>query len=246
MSDLSFIYGIHSVHALLKRAASTVNTLFIMQTKHNAGIKRLMALAERQHVSVQIVSKSELDQMVPNGVHQGVVARCQTKAQGSHNFDEILEYAHDNALFLVLDGVQDPHNLGAILRVADAAGVSAVIAPKDRAVGLTPVVHKVASGAASTVPYFQVTNLAQTMRKMQEAGVWIYGASEHGDDSIYDLQLTGKVALVMGAEGAGLRRLTSEVCDHLMHIPMLGSVDSLNVSVATGVCLYEVVRQRRG
>jgi 23S rRNA (guanosine2251-2'-O)-methyltransferase len=147
---------------------------------------------------------------------------------------------------LVLDGVQDPHNLGACLRTADAAGVHAVIVPQDRAVGLTPVVHKVACGAAETMPFYQVTNLARTLRMLQQEGVWLIGADEGGDSDLFGADLKGPVALVMGAEGKGLRRLTRDLCDVMISIPMAGQVSSLNVSVATGVCLFEVVRQRRG
>jgi len=165
---------------------------------------------------------------------------------GERQLDDFLHTLRSPALLLVLDGVTDPHNLGACLRTADAAGVQAVILPKDRSAGLTPVVRKVACGAAEHLPVFAVTNLARALRTLQAAGLWVYGAAGEAEKSLYDVDFTGSVALVLGAEGSGLRRLTREHCDALVKIPMTGSVESLNVSVATGVLLYEVVRQRRG
>jgi 23S rRNA (guanosine2251-2'-O)-methyltransferase len=174
-----------------------------------------------------------------------VVAFVQSQALAS-SLDEVLEAVSGPPLLLVLDGVQDPHNLGACLRVADGMGVHAVVAPKDRAVGLSPTVHKVASGAAESVPFVTVTNLARTLRDLKDKGIWVVGTAEAAPASLFDTRLNGPLALVLGAEGEGLRRLTQETCDTLVCIPMLGTVESLNVSVAAGICLYEARRQRRG
>lgn len=243
-TDMSLIYGVHSVKALLTESKNTVQSLIVGQGKRNHALKTIVALAEKAKIPIEVLSAQELNQLSGDGVHQGVIARCINQQSIKTDLKQLLEDAPDNPLFLILDGVQDPHNLGAILRVADASGVCGVIAPKDRAVGLTPVVHKVACGAAATVPYVQVTNLARTMRELQKNNIWLYGASEHADQNLYEMELTGGVAIVLGAEGAGLRHLTTENCDQLMRIPMKGQVDSLNVSVAAGVCLFEVVRQR--
>jgi 23S rRNA (guanosine2251-2'-O)-methyltransferase len=196
-------------------------------------------------MEITTTDTQQLDKLAGGGKHQGIVAQCQMpQPLNESTLDPMLEYPDHPLLFLVLDGVQDPHNLGACLRTADAAGVDAVIIPRDRAVSLTSTVIKVASGAAYTVPVISVTNLSRTMRYMQDAGVWFVGTDGASSQSLYELELTGSIAIVMGAEGSGLRRLTKEVCDYLVNLPMAGSVESLNVSVATGVCLYEVVRQR--
>ena len=182
---------------------------------------------------------------MPDARHQGVVARCRAVTVWQEDdLDQLLDGLSVPPLLLVLDGVQDPHNLGACLRSADAAGVHAVIAPRDRAVGLTPVVRKVASGAAETVPFIQVTNLARTLRTLKDKGLWTVGADAEGDGDVFSADLRGPTVLVMGAEGQGMRRLTREHCDLLVRIPMQGTVESLNVSVATGICLFEAVRQR--
>jgi 23S rRNA (guanosine2251-2'-O)-methyltransferase len=190
------------------------------------------------------VPRKRLDGFYGGGRHQGVVARVEVKSL-SHSLDEILDRVQGPPLLLLLDGVTDPHNLGACLRSADAAGVHAVILPKDRAAGITPVVHKVACGAVQTVPLFTVTNLARTLRLLKEAGIWLYGAAGDAGQDLYASDLQGPIALVLGSEGGGLRRLTRELCDYLVSIPMAGSVASLNVSVATGVLLFEARRQRR-
>ena len=176
--------------------------------------------------------------------HQGVVARVKAVAQ-SHSLDEVMEQVEGPPLVLVLDGVTDPHNLGACLRVADGAGAHAVVAPKDHAVGLNATVAKVASGAAETVPYLMVTNLARSLNELKERDIWVIGTSDQAEKTLYDLDLTGPVALVLGAEGDGMRQLTAKTCDELVRIPMQGAVESLNVSVAAGVCLYEALRQRQ-
>ena len=187
-----------------------------------------------------------MDQLTHGEAHQGVIAQLKKIDNlGEGALDDILDKAGAAPLLLVLDGVTDPHNLGACLRTADAAGVHAVIVPRDRAAGLSPVVRKVAAGAAETVPLIQVTNLARTLRWLQERGLWLVGTDDEATQSLYDAKLTGPMAVVMGAEGAGMRRLTKEQCDLLVNLPMKGVVESLNVSVATGVTLYEVVRQRK-
>jgi 23S rRNA (guanosine2251-2'-O)-methyltransferase len=189
--------------------------------------------------------EAQLDKLAAGERHQGVVAELLPRAGDPETqLEEALEAAGDAPLLLVLDGVQDPHNLGACLRSADAAGVAAVLVPRDRAAGLTPVVRKVAAGAAETVPLVAVVNLARTLRELKERGVWLVGTDDSAEKTLYDAELTGPVALVMGSEGEGMRRLTRECCDQLVSIPMAGAVESLNVSVAAGVALFEAVRQR--
>lgn len=202
-------------------------------------------LAGQIGLRVQHTSREQLDKWSDRGNHQGIVAVCKPKAAlNEADLNDIIGRT-DQAFLLVLDGVQDPHNLGACLRTAEAAGVDAVIAPRNKAVGLTPVVRKVSCGASELVPFVQVTNLARTLRQLQDSGVWITGTSLDTDKSLYDCDLRGAQAIVLGAEGSGLRRLTAEHCDQLTYIPMDGSIQSLNVSVATGICLFEATRQRR-
>jgi 23S rRNA (guanosine2251-2'-O)-methyltransferase len=202
-------------------------------------------MAESRGTRVMRVDEKRLDGMTHHARHQGVAARIEAVALPAH-IDEVLEALTEPALILILDGVTDPHNLGACLRVADALGVHAVIAPKDRAAGINATVSKVASGAAETVPYLAVTNLARSMRELKEQGIWIVGADERADNDLYSAKLQGPLAWVLGAEGEGMRRLTREQCDELVRIPMLGTVESLNVSVSAGICLAETRRQRRG
>jgi len=191
-----------------------------------------------------VVKKHFLDEKA-QGNHQGVAARAKpVQAKGENELLSQLDALDGAPLLLVLDTITDPHNLGACLRTADAAGVHAVIAPKDKAVGITATVSKVACGAAESVPFYQVTNLARTLKELQDRGIWLFGTAGEASESVYKTDLKGPIAIVMGAEGKGLRRLTREACDHLIHIPMAGDVSSLNVSVATGVCLFEAVRQR--
>ncbi len=240
------VYGFHAVQAVLQRVPEQVCELYYQEEKSNQRLEHLLRLASDHKIPVQARNKQQLDQLVIEGNHQGIIAICNiNKPAQITDLAELLEMLGDKpAFFLVLDGVTDPHNLGACLRSANAAGVDAVIVPKDRAVGLTPVVRKVASGAAESTPFIQVTNLARTLKLLQEKGVWVYGASEDGSKDLYGIDFTGSVALVLGAEGSGLRRLTREHCDELMRIPTCGEISSLNVSVATGICLFEVVRQR--
>lgn len=239
------IYGIHAVQAALQRDASNIIEVMIESGRKDARVQVLLDKVAVQHTEVRRVTGKELDALVPDARHQGVVARCRAVTVWQEDdLDPLLDALSVPPLLLVLDGVQDPHNLGACLRSADAAGVHAVIAPRDRAVGLTPVVRKVASGAAETVPFIQVTNLARTLRMLKDKGLWTVGADAEGGGDVFSADLRGPTVLVMGAEGQGMRRLTREHCDLLVRIPMQGTVESLNVSVATGICLFEAVRQR--
>ncbi len=239
------IYGIHAVQAALQRDALNIIEIMIESGRKDTRVQTLLDKVAAQHTEVRRVTGKELDALVPDARHQGVVARCRAVTVWQEDdLDQLLEGLSVPPLLLVLDGVQDPHNLGACLRSADAAGVHAVIAPRDRAVGLTPVVRKVASGAAETVPFIQVTNLARTLRMLKDKGLWTVGADAEGGGDIFSADLRGPMVLVMGAEGQGMRRLTKEHCDLLVRIPMQGTVESLNVSVATGICLFEAVRQR--
>ena len=240
----NLVYGIHAVQAVLERTPQTIKQLWVQQGRLDKKLVSLVSVAREAQLSIQSVSLKTLNNMV-NANHQGIIIECITN---KNNFTEgdifLLLKQQDSPLFLVLDGIEDPHNLGACLRSADAAGVAAVIAPKDKAAGITPVVMKVACGAVETVPFIQVTNLVRTLQQLQQAGVWLFGAVGEVKQTLYDCDLRGAIAIVMGREGKGLRRLTRETCDHLMRIPMFGSVESLNVSVATGICLFEASRQR--
>lgn len=243
MSGTRLIYGFHAVTARLKRNAPGVHEIYVDRSRADRRAKELIALASGQGVRVTTVDGARLDAMARHGRHQGVVARVEAAAMPAH-IHEVLDALAEPALLLVLDGVTDPHNLGACLRVADAMGVHAVVAPKDRAAAITPVVEKVASGAAETVPFITVTNLARTMRDLKERDVWLIGADERAEGDLYSARLTGPLAWVLGAEGEGMRRLTRETCDERVRIPMLGVVESLNVSVSAGICLAETRRQR--
>jgi 23S rRNA (guanosine2251-2'-O)-methyltransferase len=240
------LFGFHAVTSRLKARADTVDEIYVSasrEERNDARMDRLLALAKSKNTRVLSVDNKRLDGMTGNARHQGVVAMARP-FQLPQFVDDVLETVEGPPLLLILDGVTDPHNLGACLRVADAAGAHAVIAPKDRSVGLTASVMKVASGAGETVPYITVTNLARTMRELKERDIWLIGADEGGDHTLYQSKLAGALAWVMGAEGEGLRRLTRETCDEIVQIPMLGAVESLNVSVASGVCLFEARRQR--
>lgn len=240
-----WIYGIHSVQTLLKTAADRVSEIWVQKNRSDQRLSKACDLAEAQGIGLQWVTKDVLDGIAP-GNHQGIAALARPGQVKDEKFlQSLLEDLQQTPLLLVLDGVTDPHNLGACLRSADAAGVQAVIAPKDRSVGITATVQKVACGAAETVPYIVVTNLARTLRQLQEQGLWLVGTSGDAESTVYQADLSGPTALVMGAEGSGLRRLTREACDMLVKLPMAGSVESLNVSVASGVCLFEAVRQRQ-
>lgn len=247
MSDSTLIFGLHAVEAALKRDPASIEQLYCDNKRKDRRLNELATLAQNQGVRPEWRSRAELDAMLPDGArHQGAAARVRGVAERNESFlEQLLVDLERPAFLLVLDGVTDPHNLGACLRSADAAGVDAVIVPRDRACGLTPVVRKVASGAAEAVPFVQVTNLARTLKTLQDAGVWVVGtALEEEAVSLYESRLDGALAIVLGAEGKGMRRLTRENCDQLVYIPMHGSVQSLNVSVATGVCLFEALRYR--
>lgn len=243
MAEAHIVYGFHAVVSRLRQNASSVQEIYLDGARTDARMQDLIKLAGSHAVRIMTVDAGRLDGLTGHARHQGVVARVLAVTV-KRDLDDVLENISGPALLLVLDGVQDPHNLGACLRVADAFGVHAVIAPKDRAVGITPVVAKVASGAAETVPYIAVTNLARTLRELKEFGIWIVGADEQGTTGLYQGRFGGALAWVFGAEGEGMRRLTREHCDELIRIPMAGSVASLNVSVASGVCLSETCRQR--
>lgn len=243
MAESRFIHGFHAVSAKLRHDAEAVLEIHVAAQRGDARARELLSKAEAANVRIIPTDTARLDGMAGTHRHQGVVAKIDPRHKVMH-LSDILEDLGENALFLVLDGITDPHNLGACLRVADAAGVHAVIAPKDRAVGLNATVLKVASGAADTVPYIVVTNLARTLRELKDAGVWCIGAAGEAEKDVYQVDQKGPVAWVVGAEGDGLRRLTRDTCDELAKIPMHGSVESLNVSVASGICLFEARRQR--
>ncbi len=240
------VAGLHAVEAVLRTDPLRVLRLAVRRGRADRRLQSLLTLAGQHGIAVEYLDARRLDRLAGGLRHQGVVALCRpTAALGSDDLQRLLDGLPEAPFLLVLDGVTDPHNLGACLRSAEAACVHAVIAPRHGAPGLTPVVRKVASGAAERVPYVQVGNLAQTLVSLRERGIWLVGTSDRAGTLLYDQDLTGPLALVMGAEGSGLRRLTAEHCDFLVAIPMCGQVASLNVSVATGVCLFEAVRQRR-
>jgi 23S rRNA (guanosine2251-2'-O)-methyltransferase len=242
MADTLYIGGFHAVIAALEDGASKPLEVIVAQHKQDERSRRVVDLARAVGVRLRLLPRADMDLLTPELRHQGVLALMPAaEFTGEDALD--LPAAADG-LLLILDGVQDPHNLGACLRTAEAAGVSAVIVPKDRAVGLTPVVRKAAAGAAERIPVIAVTNLSRALGRLKELGYWITGLAGEAAESLYDVDLTGPVALVLGAEGEGLRRLTKEHCDRLVRIPMAGKAESLNVSVAAGVCLYEVRRQR--
>jgi 23S rRNA (guanosine2251-2'-O)-methyltransferase len=243
MSEAKIIYGFHAVLSRLRQHAAGVREIYLDQGRGDRRAKDLAQVAAERGVRVITVDGARLDGMTQHARHQGVVARVEA-ADRARDIHEVLDGLKEPALLLVLDGVTDPHNLGACLRVADAMGVHAVIAPKDRAVGITPTVEKVASGAAETVPFIAVTNLARAMRELQERDVWLIGAEHDAERDLYSVKLDGPLAWVLGAEGEGMRRLTRESCDEVVRIPMQGTVESLNVSVSAGICLAEARRQR--
>ena len=254
MSTPKTLFGFHAVGVRLKTAPQSIIEIFVDPTRRDARMRQFVERVQEAGVRLLEADGVRLARMCGSHGHQGVAARVQEITQ-VYSLDELLENLEaSNAalpteqrtqpLILVLDGVTDPHNLGACLRVADGAGVHAVIAPKDHAAGINATVAKVASGAAETVPYFMVTNLARTLNELKERNIWVIGTSDQATQTLYQADLKGPVALVLGAEGDGMRALTAKTCDQLVSIPMCGAVESLNVSVASGVCLYEAVRQR--
>jgi 23S rRNA (guanosine2251-2'-O)-methyltransferase len=245
------VFGYHATESLIRQRPGHIQTLMVQADRNDKRMQALNDLAQSQGVAITRCAKSDLD-AVTSGRHQGVIARLQQGAsheaagQTSESDMMAMVVAAERPLLLILDGVTDPHNLGACLRSADAAGVTAVVFPKDKSADVNDVARKVASGAAETVPWVRVTNLARTMEHLKQAGVWIIGASGEVPETLHDQDLTVSCALVLGSEGSGMRRLTRESCDFMVSLPMAGAVSSLNVSVAAGICLFEAVRQRRG
>lgn len=246
MSNKTLIFGLHAVKSLLEKTPERIIHLYVQQDREDRKIHDILELAKIIRIPLSFVSRYELDRMTGEAVHQGVVVHCERPpVYSEHDLENILSGLAQPPFLLILDGIQDPHNLGACLRSADAAGVHAVIVPKDKSVGMTSTVSKVACGAAEVVPFIQVTNLARTMRFLKDQGIWLFGAAGEAEQSLFQANLNVPIALVLGAEGQGMRRLTREHCDVLLSIPMQGSVSSLNVSVATGIFLFEALRQRQ-
>lgn len=246
MSERSWVHGVHAVRWLLKQHPERVRVLYVQDSREDARAVELLGLARDAGIDVKRIDGRRLDEWTGAAAHQGIAADVQPSR--SWNESELLTHLDEQpepALLLLLDGVQDPHNLGACLRTANACGVQAVVVPRDRAAGLTSTVRKVAAGAAELVPLVTVTNLARCMRLLKERDIWLIGADAQAERSTFEAELKGAMGIVMGGEGAGLRRLTREACDLLVRLPMHGAVESLNVSVATGMLLYEVLRQRQ-
>ena len=246
MSDLEKVYGVHAVEALLRHHPKRVKQLWLAESRNDPRVKTLMELAGQHRVQVGQKDRRELDEWA-EGVHQGVVAEVSpSQVWGEAMLEELLDRCEGPPLLLVLDGVTDPHNLGACLRTADAAGALAVMVPKDKSATLNATVRKVACGAAEVIPLVAVTNLARSLEKLKQRGLWVVGTAGEAEQTVYQQDLSGPLIMVMGAEGKGMRRLTRDLCDYLVKLPMAGSVSSLNVSVATGICLFEALRQRGG
>ena len=242
---VEWMFGLHAVFSVLKTSGSKIQELRVQKGRDDQRLKKIINLAELQNIPVNWVLRSDLDS-ITSGPHQGVAALCEDVGVQDENYlFNLLDRLDKIPFFLILDGVTDPHNLGACMRSAEAAGIQAIIVPKDNAVGVTPVVQKVASGAAEIIPLIVVTNLSRVLKQLKDRGIWIIGAAGETEKLIYDTDLSGPLAIVMGSEEKGLRRLTRDNCDSLIRVPMVGLVSSLNVSVATGVCLFEALRQRR-
>lgn len=240
-SKNELIYGIHAVESALKHSCESVLGIWMLQGRKDKKVQGLIKLAQRHGISIEAISSDKMNRKCPDANHQGVIANIRPTKKNAVALEDVLE--KEKLLLLILDGVQDPHNIGACLRTADAAGVDAVLVSKNRSPGLTAVMRKVASGAAETVPYIQVSNLARAMQQLRDDNVWIIGTSGETEASIYDISATPRMAVVMGSEGKGMRRLTRENCDELVSIPMQGTVESLNISVAAGISLFEVRRK---
>jgi 23S rRNA (guanosine2251-2'-O)-methyltransferase len=249
MAKKEFIFGFHAVAAILEKSPERILQIYSQEGRQDKRLQAIIELAKNQAIPLQTVAKIKLDKWTEDAQHQGIVAeaKCLTHKSEKNLFSLLADLADREKppFLLLLDEVQDPHNLGACLRSANAAGVDAVVLTQDRSVGITPIVRKISAGAAEVTPVFTVTNLATTLRELKKAGIWIYGLDGSAEKPLYELDLKGPLGLVLGAEGKGLRRLTRELCDGLLAIPMQGSVESLNVSVATGICLFEALRQRR-
>ena len=244
MQQNNFIGGIHAVEALLTHSPERVKCLHVQRSRHDKRMQYMLDIAKDKGVKVNVQLAENMEKFLPEFQHQGVIAECVNASDRVWGLEAVFAAIQGPAFLLVLDGVQDPHNLGACLRVACAAGAHAVIAPKDRAASLTNTVRKVACGAAELIPFVAVTNLARSLAWLKEQGVWLFGAAERGETNLFSTDLAGPIALVLGAEGTGLRRLTQDCCDHIVRIPSTGALPSLNVAVAAGVCLFEAVRQR--
>jgi 23S rRNA (guanosine2251-2'-O)-methyltransferase len=245
VSNGNIIYGHHAILSILKHEAESIVELWVDAGRHDERAKEVVDIARQAGISAKRIKRELLDTKTSNAKHQGFVALSQqTTVLDEKALKSMLGKLDESVFLLILDGIQDPHNLGACLRSADAAGVHGVIIPRDKSCSLTATVRKVASGAVDTLPLYQVTNLVRTMEMLKKAGIWLFGTDAEADTTVFNTDFKGAVAIVMGAEGKGLRRLTREHCDALMSLPMSGSVSSLNISVAAGVCLYEVVRQR--
>ncbi len=248
MSDVTLVFGIHAVKGLLLKHPGKIEELVYVDQRQDGRVRGLLGMAKEKKVSCRAIAKAELEKLLKgqaDASHQGVVARIKMdRVSNEGDLDDMLEQLTPDDMFLILDGITDPHNLGACLRSANAAGVKAVIVPKDKSAPLNPAARKVACGAADLTPLIRVTNLSRTMKHMQSYGVWMVGTAGEAEQSIHQTALTGSLCIVMGAEDKGMRRLTREHCDALANIPMMGEVSSLNVSVATGVCLFEALRQR--
>ena len=245
MSDKEYVYGLHAVQAMLERAPRRIRQMKVQRGRLDARMQALLELAASEALDIERGLPDELDRLADGGVHQGVLAMVTPSELWSEEMlGHLLDKEEGVPLLLVLDGVTDPHNLGACLRSADAAGAQAVIIPRDKSASLSPTVRKVACGAAETVPLVAVTNLARTLKQLQQRGLWVVGTAGEAEQLLYEVDLTVPTVIVMGAEGAGMRRLTREHCDYLAKLPMAGAVSSLNVSVTAGICLFEAVRQR--
>jgi 23S rRNA (guanosine2251-2'-O)-methyltransferase len=244
MAQQEWLYGIHALESVMEREPERLIEMWVLKGREDVRLNKVVNEARRFGIAIQFCNRKTLDDKVQGEQHQGLVARAKPGKQfDEKNLADIIEKSAV-PLLLILDGVTDPHNLGACLRTADAAGVDAVVVPKDNSASLTAIVRKVACGAAEVIPLVQVTNLSRTLKDIQKQGVWVIGTAGEAQQTLYQTKIAGPTALVMGAEGKGMRRLTRENCDELVKLPMAGSVSSLNVSVATGVCLYEMVRQR--
>ncbi len=243
MSSARILFGFHAITVRMKTAPKSVIELHVEANRRDARMRSFVDRARESGIKIVETDGERLDKMAGSSRHQGVVARVEVVAM-PHSLDEVIEAVEGPPLLLVLDGVTDPHNLGACLRVADGAGAHAIVAPKDHAVGVNATVAKVASGAAETVPYIMVTNLARTLGELKDFDIRVIGTSDDAEQTLYDIDLTGPIAFVLGSEGDGMRQLTRKTCDQLVRIPMAGAVESLNVSVAAGVCLFEALRQR--
>ena len=245
MSEEKIIYGFHSITSRIRLDVNSVKDIYLDEARNDARMADLMKLIKLHDINFHLSSKNRLDGMIPNSKHQGVIASIMEVKQKYITVEDILEEGADEPLlFLILDGIEDPHNLGACFRVADAMGVHAIICPKDNAVGVNATVRKVACGGAESVPFIAVTNIGRTIRYLKENGLFVIGTDGDSDKDIYQENLSGPIAIVLGSEGKGMRRLTRELCDTLISIPMHGQVESLNVSVASGICLSEIRRQR--